>query len=223
MGMHAFLIIHGTPESQMEAIWHKLDGEPHSFHHVILETEEASTSITIAQVRAFQRELLLKPFASQKTVAIVKNADLLTTEAQNALLKILEEPPPSVTLFLTTNFPDSLLPTIASRCLSLVLPRGAASEDYKEMLITCEKIFQAKPGKKLLMVDAIAPTRDQAKIWIDQAIRAMHQVLENDIPTAYSKLQLTKFIRGLLTARTQLFANVTPKLVLDNLFLSLGD
>lgn len=57
-----------------------------------------------------------RPFEGRRRVFIIDAADDMTVQAQDSLLKTLEEPPPSAVLILVTAYPDSLLPTIRSRC-----------------------------------------------------------------------------------------------------------
>ena len=57
-----------------------------------------------------------RPFEASRRVFIIDPADAMTPQAQDALLKTLEEPPPSAILILVTAYPDTLLPTIQSRC-----------------------------------------------------------------------------------------------------------
>ncbi|MCI8566504.1 MAG: DNA polymerase III subunit delta' [Lachnospiraceae bacterium] len=63
----------------------------------------------------------IKPYGSAYKIYIMDEAEKMTTEAQNALLKTLEEPPSYVVIFLLTTRPDSFLPTILSRCITLKL------------------------------------------------------------------------------------------------------
>lgn len=77
--------------------------------------------ITIDAVRELQRFLQLRTTGMQsiRRVVIVENADSLTLEAQNAFLKILEEPPEDTIILLTTAHARTLLPTIRSRVQTL--------------------------------------------------------------------------------------------------------
>lgn len=72
--------------------------------------------IKIEQVRQIVKVFSLKPAMGSGRVALVVDADALTEEAANAVLKTLEEPPPGSTLLLTAASADRLLPTIVSRC-----------------------------------------------------------------------------------------------------------
>jgi DNA polymerase-3 subunit delta' len=73
-------------------------------------------SVRIARARAVIRRANSKPFGSPYTTFIFVDAHALREEAQNALLKLVEEPPPHAVLIFITPNPDTILPTIRSRC-----------------------------------------------------------------------------------------------------------
>ena len=70
----------------------------------------------IDNIREFNRWLLKKPFANEYKIGFIKSADSLTIEAQNALLKNLEEPPANTYVVITAQNETNVLPTIRSRC-----------------------------------------------------------------------------------------------------------
>ena len=72
-------------------------------------------SIKIAQIRNLQSDIVIKPHKKYK-IYIIDKAEKMTVEAQNALLKTLEEPPEYAIIILIANNKESLLPTIKSRC-----------------------------------------------------------------------------------------------------------
>ena len=72
-------------------------------------------SIKIAQIRNLQSDIIIKPHKKYK-IYIIDKSERMTTEAQNALLKTLEEPPEYAIIILVANNKESLLPTIRSRC-----------------------------------------------------------------------------------------------------------
>ena len=82
----------------------------------MLVPDEGHKDIRIDQVRELQRTLSLSPYAGSYRVALLVDFQRATTQAANALLKTLEEPPDRVVLLLTANTPEGLLPTIVSRC-----------------------------------------------------------------------------------------------------------
>ena len=76
----------------------------------------AAGSIGIDAARDLQAAANLQPYEASGRVIIINDADALTREASNALLKVLEEPHPNVTLILVTANEEGLLETIRSRC-----------------------------------------------------------------------------------------------------------
>ena len=78
--------------------------------------EPDGASIKIEQIRQMQKKIIEAPIISNKKVYIIDDADLMTTEAQNCLLKTLEEPPEFVTIILIGSRENCFLSTIKSRC-----------------------------------------------------------------------------------------------------------
>lgn len=76
-------------------------------------------SIKIEQIRQLQKQIQEKPIISNKKVYIIDDADFMTKEAQNCLLKTLEEPPEFAVIILIGSNENSFLPTIKSRCMIL--------------------------------------------------------------------------------------------------------
>ena len=85
----------------------------------ILEPEEGKQNISINQVRELIKTLSLSSFLDSYQIGIIKDAQLLSPEAQSALLKTLEEPHEKVIIILLATSDDSLLPTILSRVQKL--------------------------------------------------------------------------------------------------------
>ncbi len=83
---------------------------------LLLMQVESGSTLKVDQVRALQHDLQLAPYESRYRVALLLNMERATISAQNALLKTLEEPPGQAVLLLTADTPESLLPTIVSRC-----------------------------------------------------------------------------------------------------------
>ena len=75
----------------------------------------------IADVRNIQKAILLKPFRGKTKAVIIDTYESITLEAQNALLKILEEPPANTIIVIMTAKRELILPTIISRCKIIVL------------------------------------------------------------------------------------------------------
>ena len=80
------------------------------------------TRIRIAQIRALQGQLRLRSAPSARRAALIEGAEWLNVEAQNALLRVLEEPPPDTTLVLVASTAAGLLATLRSRCQRVAFP-----------------------------------------------------------------------------------------------------
>lgn len=103
------------------------------------EEEKKSKAIKIKHVRFLEERTQVRPYEGKKKVFIISEAQNLTPEASNALLKTLEEPPADSLLILTTAHADQLFPTILSRCQKFFFP-VLNPEALKEILIKDYKI-----------------------------------------------------------------------------------
>jgi DNA polymerase-3 subunit delta' len=102
----------------------------------ILEVSEIDNRrmISIDVVRDVSRQVLIRPFQGQWRVTVIDGAESLSDEAANALLKILEEPPPQVLFILLTTNSMRVLDTIRSRCQNLFL-RPLSNESVYKILV----------------------------------------------------------------------------------------
>ena len=118
---------------------------------IINITHEKPNSIGIEDIRSqLIDDVAIKPYCSSYKIYIISEAEKLTLQAQNALLKTIEEPPAYAVILLLTNNMDALLPTITSRCVKLGL-RPVKESMVKEYLM--EKLhipdYQAKMDASL--------------------------------------------------------------------------
>ena len=100
--------------------------------------DEEEKSIKTETIRQMVKDVYEKPIKSLKKVYIINNSDNMTKEAQNSLLKTLEDPPQYVVIILVTKNDNLLLNTIKSRCSKIVFNRL----DDKDV----EKILKNKFG-----------------------------------------------------------------------------
>ena len=97
--------------------------------------ESVDGKIKIEQIRQMQKKVAEKPIISNNKVYIIDNADTMTTEAQNCLLKTLEEPPEYITIILICTNEGNLLSTIKSRCTRMQF-EPIKDEELKEYIKT---------------------------------------------------------------------------------------
>lgn len=95
----------------------KIDRAQHPDVHFI--EPQDSESIKIESIRRLKEDISLRPYEAEKKAFIINDAHLLTAEASNALLKVLEEPPGASLIILVTSKPALLFRTIVSRCKAL--------------------------------------------------------------------------------------------------------
>ena len=115
-------------------------------------------SLKIEQIRNFQAKVAEKPIVSDKKVYIIDDSDKMTTEAQNCLLKTLEEPPEFVTIILIGSNENAFLSTIKSRCMILhfdkipneqILEYLDKNEQSSNLSNTMIESFQGSIGKAI--------------------------------------------------------------------------
>lgn len=94
---------------------------------VAIEPDEKA-SIKIDVVRDLMSGIGYRPFEGRHRFVLLRDADTLEPQAQNALLKSLEEPPPATSFILATSVPGVLLPTVRSRCMRMAFGRLTQDE-----------------------------------------------------------------------------------------------
>lgn len=86
---------------------------------VTVNTDDKEKYIKVDRIRQIRTDAYIRPNEAENRVFLIKNADFMKEEAQNALLKLLEEPPDTVALILTAASRSRLLPTIRSRLMQI--------------------------------------------------------------------------------------------------------
>lgn len=109
--------------------------------------EPDGNSIKIEQIREFQNKVAEKPIISDKKVYIINDSDKMTKEAQNCLLKTLEEPPEYVVIILIGANESTFLSTIKSRCMILHFEK-ISDEEIQRYL---EENYQTKINSEIML------------------------------------------------------------------------
>ncbi len=127
---------------------------------------DAASHRGIDDVRALRDAVKLAPAKAKKKVYIVDEAHMLTTEASNALLKTLEEPPGHVMFILATTNPEKLIATIRSRTQNLVFGKANLEEIVRSLLkkVKGEKLKVDEHVLKLIARASDGAFRDADKI-----------------------------------------------------------
>ena len=136
-----------------------------SNHPDVTITQAGGASIGIDDIRQLQKEIFIKPYEGKKRVSIILQGEKMTVQAQNSLLKVLEDPPGDGIIAITTANPAGLLPTILSRCQVLKPETGQNIPDhhlYHETMVSMmeEDFTRASAAIDLLVRDTDRSVED---------------------------------------------------------------
>jgi DNA polymerase III subunit delta' len=182
----------------------------------IIENEEGKKSIGIAQTKGGIKFLQERPFSLRQKILIITEAQLLTDEAQNSLLKTLEEPPEYATIILNAKTENSLLSTIVSRCRKF--PAGDLKEaNHNEDSETdLEDIVNMENWKRIETAGEIAKyeKEDLIKLLEDWASKQRKELSKSSVAA--------RNIKKILEVKKDLEdTNVNARLAIETLLLSL--
>ena len=172
----------------------------------LIEGGASARSFHIDAIRALRQDAFVLPNEAEVKVYVLHNAQSMTAEAQNALLKLLEEPPDYVCLILTAPARKMLLQTVISRVAAFRLGEAAeeALDPEREALLQqhaaaiSQALLQAK--SPYAMLEATAPLegdRDLLRELLPCLRRALHAALVEDTSLAPRVLALTDGLREL--------------------------
>lgn len=118
-------------------------------HADVVFLPNGKKNITTEDVETIVSESYVLPLEGDKKIYVLNNFDLATVQAQNKLLKTLEEPPKSVVFLVTATNEEGVLPTIRSRCKKIFAPQ--ISDD-----LLCDYLSKKYPDKDISRVAKIA-------------------------------------------------------------------
>lgn len=186
--------------------------------------KNSNETIGIEEARTLQSKLYLKPLKGKSKAVVVKVTQGITPEAQNALLKSLEEPPQNTIIIITIPTIRLLLPTILSRCKIIYLDfkQVYSNETLKQQQQQFNNLLQFSIGKRLKFAQDLIKDKDNTLNWIELSIAALRQELTIQNKHKISLEQINTSLRELLKTYTIISTtNANLRLVLENLLLSL--
>ena len=198
-----------------------------------VERGEDDTRVRIGQVRAVQAALRLGANEGGRRCAVIAAAEWLNHGAQNALLKLLEEPPPLTTLVLVTANPAGLLTTVRSRCQKIVFhsevadPLGdPANADWLERLGT---LARATPpelldwaeefrGARAPAAEAVERLLETSAAWVRARVREAVALPRPDVERELALHRELADCRKTLVQR-----NANPQMVAERALFAIHD
>jgi DNA polymerase-3 subunit delta' len=195
------------------------------------------TRITILQARDLQNALRLGAHEGGRQVAIIAEAQWLTVNAQNALLRLLEEPPPATTLILVASHASSIIATIRSRSVRVRFPvdsdsRLRASDTPDSVAQIVEKLdhlgsqsvgdlldfAEQYRGGRAVAAEAVTELIDVSAQWLHEEVKECVARGEDPATQALDAHHSLQQLRRDLISR-----NANPQMVAERLLLGLRD
>lgn len=198
-----------------------------------VERGTSDTRVRIGQIRALQRALRLRGHDGGQRAAVIADAEWLNVEAQNALLRLLEEPPARTSLVLVAATSSGLLATVRSRCQRVTFAPAdedpLAEPEARELVKRLESLARARShelldwaeeyrGARALAASQVHGLLAVSSAWLRQRVRARARDGAGDL-------------RGQLDAHAELSAcrksldqrNANPQMVAERALLALRE
>ncbi len=140
----------------------------------------ANPSIGIDQIREIRKVTALKPLGKNRVV-VISEAEKMTLQASNSLLKILEEPPPNTYFILTSSHPSALLSTIISRCQQVRFSL-LTDKEIESALVQRQNI---DPEQARLIAGISQGSYRKAVEWLDENFQQLRQMALEFLRTCF--------------------------------------
>lgn len=199
------------------------------FH--IVGREPGKKNISIEQIRDLIKVLEMSSFANSYKIGIIKEAETISEQGMNALLKILEEPRSKVVVILITSNLESILPTIVSRSqvvnfypVKTEIIHDYLVDEYKVNPVLAKNLSRLALGRPALAIKFLED-KDFYQDYLDK-VSLFLGVLSGQIPERLKSV--AKFVsshkgEGELVAATKSLLNIWEALIRDLLLLSSGN
>ncbi len=173
-------------------------------------SDKPATSIGIAEIKKLLQKIYLKPLQSPNKAIIIKDAQALTPEAQNALLKVIEEPPVNTYIYFLSNNLYSILPTLQSRCSIIYLENELSN--FNNTSIQVPKSI----GDKLVVAEKYSRQKSTAITFLQELLMSYHQKLHEENNPFQLIEKIRKIDKCLKLLQT---TNVNTRLTLEHVLL----
>lgn len=207
--MQPKIIVSKNREDRDQKSWQILEGFKITIDNLdILVFEDEK--IGIAQIKQLIKHLSTKPFGQTPKSVVILNGNNISPDAQNALLKTLEEPPGESIILIGIDAENKLLPTVLSRC-------KIESSKFKAQSskLDLEKILNASVEERFEMIEE---TQDKEK-FLEELIISYRDRFQN--PDVASFTPRVEFLEDLLQAQIWKESNVNIRTILEYLMLKL--
>ena len=209
--MHAYLLTGGSKEDRVKYLSALLTPKIELIH-VINE----KTTISIKQIQDLNIPLSIS--ARIPRIVWIEESNLMTIPSQNALLKMLEEPPANTTFYLTCQSQMAMLPTIRSRVKMVSLENPATEEDPK-ILADLKLVMAMTAGDRLINI--VKRDRSESILWLSDIEREIRVKLKDTNVNEKGLTMLARIAKSAQNAHKELISNCSVSLVTQNFYLLL--
>ena len=160
----------------------------HNQPDIIYVNHDKPNTISVDDIRTqVNNDIDVKPYSSEHKIYIIDEAEKMNQQAQNALLKTIEEPPAYAVIMLLTTNADTFLPTILSRCVTLNI-KVVPDEKIKKFLMekyqipdyqadVCVAFAQGNMGKAIMLANS-----DYFNEIKEEVVHLLRNIDEMDVP-----------------------------------------
>lgn len=225
------LLIHQNPQEIKTYLFELLDSKygitihseemlyTHPDYHLI---ESAGKQIGIDEVKALQDQMRFKPFQQQHQFAIIYDSHLMTTQAQNAMLKTLEEQSESAHYILTTHNEKALLETIISRSVKHYITNHTTSVASEKNTISPPLLLTSQLPEAFQEIERIYKESKEDPEIIARTVTELSTYLREQAKSQTTSGGIEK-IEKLLQLEQRLHSNVNLQLALEATILSIRE
>jgi hypothetical protein len=193
--------------------------------HIIENT--ANLSISIDDVKRMQKELVYQPFAEKYQVGIIFYGENLTVEAQNALLKTLEDDRKSTVFYILVNNEKNLLDTIISRGIKHYVKTEPNNLDHKKEEILTPEIIDLELTEKFTFIEALIEKDKEDKYSVSDFLNNLLKYYREELHLAVKAENEAKIRSctddlneiGLTSQRIAM--NVNKRIALENMIIAI--
>lgn len=224
--MHSFIVVSKNKEAALNYV--KVECKKNQIDKFDVALFTFQKAIGIEDIRNCQKKIFLKPIKSKIKAIILEAYNGITTPAQNALLKLLEEPPANTIIYITTPNKNLMLPTILSRCKVVDLKDKEAQlskEEIAQYLNILISLSSSGVGERLKLAQDVAKNKEEVIPWLEKMLVVARETLLEQIKKDNNDLSISQYLNILIsfqkTHTVLKTTNVNPRLALENLFLDL--
>ena len=197
----------------------KLDGQIlTTSEYFLLKPIKNKKSISIDQIRELLNQLCTKPVLSKYKVVVFDSADLITTEAQNAMLKTLEESPEYLLIIFCVQHYSQLISTIVSRCNLIDMADDVPSDPVKQQwFISITEILNMSAGSRIdwAFDNKIALAQKEIDIeLVDYWLTEINDMCMKQLNVKYS--YVSTLANELFRCKKFLLMNANPLMVIES-------